>query len=215
MSTPVTGRSVPGVPASSVAHRRRSRLPIKREEVAAHADAVLIGLESPRRASLVGLDKANWKLRQHGHHLRAIEEIQSRGVSVCGCFIVGLDEDTPEVFDDIRRFVAESRLLEVQVTVLTPFPGTRLHDRLAAEGRLLHPGRWERCTLFDVDFRPRGMTVEELEEGLVSLWKDLWNADALAGRKRHDRDLLEARRRPGQPLDPDQRDLSLALPTSG
>ena len=40
----------------------------------------------------------------------------------------------------------------MQITVLTPFPGTRLYDRLLAEGRLLYPGAWDRCTLFDVNF---------------------------------------------------------------
>jgi len=39
-------------------------------------------------------------------------------------FIAGFDSDTPEDFDELRSFIAESRLLEVQVTVLTPFPGT-------------------------------------------------------------------------------------------
>lgn len=175
---------------------------------------VLIGLESPRRGSLDGIDRANWKYRQHDRALGAIERIQERGVSVCGCFIVGLEDDTPEVFDDIRRFVERSRLLEVQITVLTPFPGTRLYDRLAAEGRLLHPGRWDRCTLFDVNYRPRHMTVEELEDGLVGLWRDTWNADALARRKRHYRDLLQARRDRGRPAGPDDGDEEVALPTN-
>ncbi|HLE05689.1 MAG TPA: radical SAM protein, partial [Anaerolineales bacterium] len=120
---------------------------------------VLIGFESPRRASLEGMDRANWKARQHSRYLEAIEKIQNRGVSVCGCFIVGLDSDTPEVFDELREFIDRSRLLEVQITILTPFPGTRLYQRLLAEGRLLYPGAWDRCTLFDVNFRPRGMSV--------------------------------------------------------
>ena len=155
---------------------------------------VLIGFESPGRAGLVGIDRAGWKSRQHGKYLEAIEKIQSRGVSVCGCFIVGLDSDTSAIFDDLRAFIERSRLLEVQVTILTPFPGTRLYDRLLREGRLLYPGRWERCTLFDVNFRPLRMTVEELEEGAMNLWRDAWNAGALLNRKRHYRQLLRDRR---------------------
>jgi radical SAM superfamily enzyme YgiQ (UPF0313 family) len=155
---------------------------------------VLIGFESPTREGLEGIDRANWKASRHGRYLRAIERIQSRGVSVCGCFIVGLDSDTPAIFDRLREFIERSRLLEVQITVLTPFPGTRLHQRLESEQRLLYPGDWCRCTLFDVNFRPRGMSVERLEEELVSLWRDTWNADAYARRKRHYRELLGARR---------------------
>lgn len=155
---------------------------------------VLIGFESPRRSSLDGIDRANWKSRQHARYLEAIDKIQSRGVSVCGCFIVGLDSDGPEIFDEIREFIDRSRLLEVQITILTPFPGTRLYQRLSAEGRLLYPGAWDRCTLFDINFRPRGMSVDQLEEGVMRLWQDTWNADAFAWRKRHYRDLLRARR---------------------
>jgi radical SAM superfamily enzyme YgiQ (UPF0313 family) len=146
---------------------------------------VLIGFESPRRASLEGMDRINWKVRQYGRYLEAIDQIQSRGVSVCGCFIVGLDADTPEIFDELRAFIDRSRLLEVQITILTPFPGTRLYQ-----------GAWDRCTLFDVNFRPRGMSVEQLEEGVMQLWRDTWNAAALARRKRHYRQLLRTRPRP-------------------
>src|SRR6185369_2518155 len=148
---------------------------------------------SPRRASLDGMDRAGWKPRQHHRYLEAIEKIQSRGVSVCGCFIVGLDSDTPAVFDELREFIERSRLLEVQVTILTPFPGTRLYQRLAAEGRLLYPGAWDRCTLFDINFRPRGMSVEELEDGVMKLWRDTWNAQSFTRRKRDYRALLRTR----------------------
>jgi radical SAM superfamily enzyme YgiQ (UPF0313 family) len=54
---------------------------------------VLIGLESPTAEGLDGIDPHNWKRRHHERYLEAIEKIQSRGVSVNGCFIVGLDGD--------------------------------------------------------------------------------------------------------------------------
>jgi len=155
---------------------------------------VLIGFESPRRDSLLGMDAVNWKARQCRRYLEAIEKIQSRGVSVCGCFIVGLDGDTPATFDHVREFIERARLLEVQVTIWTAFPGTRLYERLLAEERILYPGDWGRCTLFDVNFRPKNMTVEQLEDGVMQLWRDCWNGQALAERKRYYRQLLRSRR---------------------
>jgi radical SAM superfamily enzyme YgiQ (UPF0313 family) len=163
---------------------------------------VLIGFESPNRAGLEGMDRAGWKARQFRRYQEAIDQIQSRGVSVCGCFIVGLDADTPAIFDELREFIDRSRLLEVQITLLTPFPGTRLYRRLEAEGRLLYPGAWDRCTLFDLNFRPRGMSVEELEEGVMQLWRDTWNAEAFARRKQHYRRLLRACRPAGTERSP-------------
>jgi radical SAM superfamily enzyme YgiQ (UPF0313 family) len=155
---------------------------------------VLIGFESPRRQSLDGIDAVNWKWRQRDRYLEAIDKLQAHGVSVCGCFVVGFDADTPSIFDELREFIAESRLLEVQLTVLTPFPGTRLYDRLLAEGRLLYPGAWERCTLFDVNFRPRHMSPEQLEDGLVELWQSTYNATAFHERKVYYRQLLRGMR---------------------
>lgn len=174
---------------------------------------VLIGFESPRRAGLEGLDRSNWKARQHHRYLEVIEKIQSRGVSVCGCFIVGLDADTPEVFDELRAFIERSRLLEVQITILTPFPGTRLYQRLLAEGRLLYPGAWDRCTMFDLNFRPRGMSVEQLEEGVMGLWRETWNAEAFTRRKRYYRELLRARHGQAGRYAPDEAEEHFALPT--
>jgi len=155
---------------------------------------LLIGFESPLAASLKGLDAQNWKLRQLDGYRRDIEAIQSRGVSVNGTFIVGLDADTPDVFEEIERFVRESGLAEVQVTALTPFPGTRLHARLAAEGRLITRKYWDRCTLFDATFHPKNMTLAQLEDGMNWLFGKLYNDRAVAARKRRFLAMVRARR---------------------
>jgi radical SAM superfamily enzyme YgiQ (UPF0313 family) len=131
---------------------------------------LLIGLESPTAAALDGLElRANWKHDRFPDYKRAIRRIQSHGITVNGCFIIGLDGHTPEIFDQVFDFVRESELYEVQVTILTPFPGTPLYDRLEREGRIIEPGRWEACTLFDVNYRPAQMTPEELADGFRQL----------------------------------------------
>jgi radical SAM superfamily enzyme YgiQ (UPF0313 family) len=175
---------------------------------------VLIGFESLRRENLDRIDAVNWKLRQRDRYLEAIEKIQARGVSVCGCFVVGFDADTLDVFDELQAFIAESRLLEVQITVLTPFPGTRLYDRLLAEGRLLYPGAWDRCTLFDVNFRPRHMTAEQLEDELMRLWQSTYNATVFAERKHYYRQLVRGLRRPVSECGNDEVEEFFALPSA-
>jgi len=155
---------------------------------------LLIGLESPSAEGLAGIDRNDWKLRQSDRYLEAIDAIQSRGITVNGCFIVGLDTDTPDIFPAIRDFVRESRLLEVQVTVLTPFPGTPLYLRLAAAGRLRQQRFWDRCTLFDVNHRPANMSIGELEAGLRWLFANLYNEDELRRRRRDYMDIVKLRR---------------------
>ena len=151
---------------------------------AAGCAQLLIGLESPTAAGVDALElRRNWKRERHEGYKAAIERIQSAGIAVIGCFILGLDGDTVEVFDDVWRFVQESGLHQVQITVLTPFPGTPVHARLRAEGRLLDEEPWERSTLFDVNFEPRHMTVEELEHGLIELARRLYSDEATRRRR--------------------------------
>ena len=119
-----------------------------------------------------------------------IERIQSHGISVNGCFILGLDGAGPELFEDVLRFVRESGLYEVQVTIQTAFPGTPLYARLQREGRILRNDAWELCTLFDVNFQPSQMTVRELEQGLRNVARALYDADATSERQRAFRERL-------------------------
>ncbi|HAV61225.1 MAG TPA: B12-binding domain-containing radical SAM protein [Verrucomicrobiales bacterium] len=145
---------------------------------------VLIGFESPGATEIAGIDPANWKSRQAPRYRRVIDILQSRGVSVNGCFILGLDAHTTDVFPAVLEFVKTSGLAEVQFTVLTPFPGTPLHQRLKREGRLLFDRFWDRCTLFDVNYRPARMSVEQLESGLRWLFAEAYSGKATRDRLR-------------------------------
>jgi len=145
---------------------------------------ILIGLESPRRTSLYGVElKHNWKLRQQDYYREAIDRIQSHGITVNGCFILGLDGDTRDVFDDVLAFVRDSGLYEVQITFLTPFPGTPLYARLQREGRILRADAWELCTLFDLNFQPKNMSAGELQAGFLKLAGELYSADETRQRR--------------------------------
>lgn len=147
---------------------------------------VLIGLESTSLAGLQGIElKSNWKAKQRDRYLEAVARIQDHGITVNGCFILGLDATGPESFDQIAAFVRESGLFEVQITVQTAFPGTPLYERLRREGRVLREEAWELCTLFDVNFTPANMSVGELEGGLRRLAKELYSEDNT--RQRRDR----------------------------
>lgn len=159
---------------------------------------VLIGFEAPVRRPLEGVERTNWKARQFDHYREAIETIQSYGISVNGCFILGLDGAGPDSFDEVLRFVRDSGLYEVQITVQTAFPGTPLYERLRREERILRQSAWELCTLFDVNFRPSHMSVAQLEQGLRDLARQLYDADATNERQGRFRERLRTIRRSQQ-----------------
>ncbi|MCP4378277.1 MAG: B12-binding domain-containing radical SAM protein [bacterium] len=137
---------------------------------------VLIGLESPTEAGLHGLELRNdWKFRKFLHYKEAIRTIQSHGITVNGCFMIGLDGHTADIFDQVFSFVKESELYEVQVTLMTAFPGTPLYTRLQRENRLIEPQNWKKCTLFDINFKPANMSGQELHNGFKKLVVELYS----------------------------------------
>jgi radical SAM superfamily enzyme YgiQ (UPF0313 family) len=145
---------------------------------------VLIGLESPRRTALEGVElRANAKARWADQYSAAIRAIQDHGITVNGCFILGLDGQTPDVFDEIYRFAMDNALYEVQLTVLTAFPGTPLYARLKAGGRIVEDGRWDLCTLFDINHQPRGMTRAQLRQGLHGLMGRIYSPECTRRRR--------------------------------
>ncbi len=146
---------------------------------------ILIGFESVNPASLDGIDRVNWKYKRLEKYREAIDKIQSYGVTVNGCFIVGNDGDDKGIFEELRDFIEKSQLLEAQVTILTPFPGTHLLRRLQSEGRLLYEHFWDKCTLFDLVFEPKNMTPDELVEGHSWLMTQIYNQEQYTRRKRH------------------------------
>ena len=110
---------------------------------------VLIGLESPTAAGLEGIElKNDWKRKHAGESARAVEEIQSHGIRVNGCFILGLDGQRPDIFDEVERFASQTNLFDVQITLQTPFPGTPLLRTTPERGAI--PRKWRLATLYAI-----------------------------------------------------------------
>ena len=145
---------------------------------------LLIGLEAPTSEALRGLEAhCDFKARRADRYAEAVERIQSRGITVNGCFVLGLDGQGPEAFDAVLEFAERTGLYEVQITLQTAFPGTPLLARLEREGRVLDPGRWDLCTLFDVNFLPTHMSVQELRTGFYRLSESLYSSAAMKRRR--------------------------------
>jgi len=145
---------------------------------------VLIGLESPERSALEGIElRGNRKAIWSDRYADAIRAIQSHGITVNGCFVLGLDGHTRDIFQQVRDFAMKQMLYDVQITILTAFPGTPLYERLKRQGRILQDGRWDLCTLFDVNYQPVNMTPQELRDGMYWLGQELYSDQATQRRR--------------------------------
>ena len=147
---------------------------------------VLIGFETISPENLRQVNSNDWKLKQYKKYPEAIERIQSNGIAVYGSFILGLDRDDRNVFFQLHDFLVETQLIGFQILFQTPIPGTRLAERLAQEERLLpHDGNWGNFSTYQVHFTPALMSKEELEAGMLWLFKKVYNDKAFRRRKRH------------------------------
>ncbi|MEK6714216.1 MAG: radical SAM protein [Nitrospirota bacterium] len=133
--------------------------------------SILIGLES---VSSQNLTRMNKRLNLRFNYLDAIQKIQSYGILVHGSFILGSDFDDLSAFDELIHFIKEAKLLMPLINILTPFPGTELHKRLDAEGRILHK-EWSKYDARHVVFKPALMSPEELADGYKKVIREVYS----------------------------------------
>jgi len=145
---------------------------------------VLIGLESAAAESMREVDAQDWKSRRHRSYAEQVRRIQDHGISVNGCFILGFDHDGPDIFQRTLDYIDSLELAEVQITLLTPFPGTSLRRRLESEQRLLPDAGWDRHTLFDLTFQPARMSVDDMKSGFHRLMQEVYSEQRVSRRRK-------------------------------
>jgi radical SAM superfamily enzyme YgiQ (UPF0313 family) len=119
--------------------------------VRAGFEEVFIGIETPDEGGLAESGKVQNRNRDL---LSSVKRIQHAGLQVHGGFIVGFDSDPPTIFDRQIRFIQESGIVTAMVGMLTALRGTRLHQRLQQEGRLLGDGTGNNMAIA-LNFIPR------------------------------------------------------------
>lgn len=141
---------------------------------------MLIGIESTR-PTYRGMGA---KAAPLSRMMDAVGRIQDAGVAVLGCFVVGADSDTVDSIAELAGWLSTAPLADVQLTLLTPFPGSPAYDTLRAQGRLLPDRSWNDYTLFDTTFAPRNMTASELERSFHNCIRLVHSAGPAHARER-------------------------------
>jgi radical SAM superfamily enzyme YgiQ (UPF0313 family) len=101
------------------------------------------------------------------------------GVMVNASFVFGMDEDDESVFERTVEWAVSQGIETATFHILTPYPGTALHERFAAQGRLL-TSDWDLYDTRHTVFRPARMTPEALERGYARAYRDFYRWSAIA-----------------------------------
>ena len=122
---------------------------------------LFVGFESLDEDALRAMGK---KTNRVAGYVDAAKAFRDNGIGILGSFVLGLDGDGPGVFEKVLRFCESARIQAGIFPILTPYPGTRVRERLLAEDRILSSD-WRNYDMEHVNFRPKGMTAEELQAG--------------------------------------------------
>jgi radical SAM superfamily enzyme YgiQ (UPF0313 family) len=139
---------------------------------------LLIGFESICDSSLGDIRK---RFNDPTLYRALISDLHALGISIQGCFVFGHDHDTTDVFGETVQFAIDAAIDLPRFAILTPFPGTPLHQRLDREGRILTKN-WELYDGQHVVFRPAGMTPRELQQGHEQAWRDVYSYGSIVRR---------------------------------
>jgi radical SAM superfamily enzyme YgiQ (UPF0313 family) len=154
---------------------------------------LFLGIESVSQTAIDGLDK--WSNNTQSMH-ESIKRVHDAGINVMGAFVFGLDGDDPSCFDRTLEFINATGIDFVVANIIQPYPGTGTFKDAVAGDDLLP---WARCPvrsdvtmdynwpLFDgahVLIRPKGMTVDQLQEGYYHFLREAYSLTGILRRFR-------------------------------
>jgi radical SAM superfamily enzyme YgiQ (UPF0313 family) len=137
--------------------------------------ALNIGFES---FSIKNLQTMGKGFNQPSRYAEAVRRIRNQGIGIMGTFIVGLDDDDPGVFQRIIDFCVEERLDWALTFIMAPYPGTESYKRLEKEGRIFSK-EWEKYDSLNAVYHPVLMSVEELEQGMRRVWREVFSLNSI------------------------------------
>ena len=140
--------------------------------------SLFVGFETLSSGNLARSNK-----RQNlGRDYKAVaDRLHSLGIMINGSFVFGMDEDDASVFPRTVDWALEHGLTTATFHIQTPYPGTGLHTRLEADGRITTTN-WDLYDTRHVVYRPARLKPEELKEGYdwayreFYRWSSIWRA---------------------------------------
>jgi radical SAM superfamily enzyme YgiQ (UPF0313 family) len=123
--------------------------------------SLFIGFESVNPDNLRRCRKAPNRVERYDE---TIARIHARGIMVNASLVFGFDGDDESVFPTTLDWLVRQRVATMTAHIMTPYPGTRLYDRLRREGRILDRDLRRYDTAHAV-FAPGRMSAAALERG--------------------------------------------------
>ena len=136
----------------------------------AGCQSLFIGFESINSKSLESVHKVQNSVNRYE---KLVDEIHKRGIMINASFVFGLDEDDGSIFKSTLEWIVKNKIETVTSHILTPYPGTKLYKALLEENRIVDFNLANYNTA-SVVYKPKNMTAEELYNGYLWIYKELY-----------------------------------------
>jgi radical SAM superfamily enzyme YgiQ (UPF0313 family) len=103
----------------------------------------------------------------------AIRRLHDLGVMVNASFVFGMDDDDDAVFDRTVAWAIQQGIETATFHILTPYPGTALHQRLSDQSRITSSD-WDLYDTRHVVFQPARLAPEVLEAGYWRAYREFY-----------------------------------------
>ena len=145
--------------------------------------SLFVGFETLNPANLLEQRKYQ-NLRRD--YVDAIRRLHDLGVMINGSFVFGMDGDDRSVFERTVEWAVRQGIETATFHILTPYPGTALHQRMVDQGRIT-TGDWDLYDTRHAVFRPARMSGDELERGYRKAYRDFYTWRSIVrGASAHD-----------------------------
>jgi radical SAM superfamily enzyme YgiQ (UPF0313 family) len=145
--------------------------------VKAGFDKVFIGIETPEESCLMECNKLHNNNRDL---VECVRIIQHYGMEVYAGFIVGFDNDPPNIFQRQIDFIQKSGIITAMVGLLNAPRLSKLYRRLYDEGRITDKFTGDN-TDYSMNFEPV-MDKKELMTGYQNIIRNIYSARAYYAR---------------------------------
>lgn len=143
--------------------------------VASGLRSLFVGFETVNSANLT--EQHKWQNIDRDYDA-AVRRLHDLGVMVNASFVFGMDCDDASVFTRTVDWAVEQGVETATFHILTPYPSTRLYQRMAKADRLLHSD-WDLYDTRHAVFEPANMTARQLEDGYWLAYRDFYRWGAI------------------------------------
>lgn len=140
--------------------------------------SLFVGFESINEESNRSVGKHQNKRAKYEELIRALHD---RGIMINASLVLGFDHDRPGVFEETLAWLIANKIETMTAHILTPYPGTRLFKRFAAEGRIID-WDWRHYNTSHVVFQPMHLTPDELRAGYLWLYDRFYSLASILAR---------------------------------